>query len=295
MKAKATLKRKTPMKRGKPLRASPGKTAGKSQALRARGKSAKPPFTTSASRGRASASATWGPLPSTSASPPPSSPRASGGKTCRSRLSFRGGRVWVDFDAGASVEIDDAALSRFWGKVDRSGACWVWTGARGRRGYGVFSVHCPAAAGIGRTAKHARAHRLSWAIANQAAPPPDMDVMHSCDNPRCVNPDHLSTGTRLDNMRDCSQKGRVAKGDESGARRHPERLARGDRHGSKTMPHTVPRGARNGAATIKERDARNIRKMQATGLGKVKISRALGLPVGAVAGVVSGRSWAWLT
>lgn len=200
----------------------------------------------------------------------------------------------MDFDAGASVEVTSETLLRFWAKTNRSAGCWMWTGGKGRGGYGVFSIHCPASAGIGRAAKHVKAHRLSWTIANGAAPPSGCDIMHACDTPLCVNPAHLSAGTRLDNMRDCSRKGRVPKGDNSGARKHPERLARGDRHGSKTMPHRVPKGERVGSSVIKERDAKNIQALRATGLGKIKISRVLGLPVGAVAGVVSGKSWGWV-
>ena len=51
------------------------------------------------------------------------------------------------------------------------------------------------------------AHRYAYAMAN-GVNPGVMDVMHTCDNPSCVNPDHLRIGTRSDNMRDCVQKGR---------------------------------------------------------------------------------------
>ncbi len=80
-----TLKRKTPLKSGKPLRRSAAKTAGKSRAPSARAKSAKRPDTTSAARGKRSASATWGPLPPTFASPAPLSEKATPG-TSEARL-----------------------------------------------------------------------------------------------------------------------------------------------------------------------------------------------------------------
>ena len=57
--------------------------------------------------------------------------------------------------------------------------------------------------------KRVGAHRAAWMEANDAEIPKGLHVMHSCDNRRCVNPEHLSLGTRHDNMRDCAAKGRV--------------------------------------------------------------------------------------
>ena len=57
--------------------------------------------------------------------------------------------------------------------------------------------------------KRIGAHRAAWMEANDAEIPEGLHVMHSCDNRRCINPDHLSVGTRSDNMRDCAAKGRV--------------------------------------------------------------------------------------
>lgn len=90
-------------------------------------------------------------------------------------------------------------LERFWAKVDVQGPddCWEWTGARHAQGYG----HLRAA---GRTMK---AHRVS-ALIHFGPFDRRMDVRHTCDNPPCVNPNHLRVGTTLQNVRDCIDKGR---------------------------------------------------------------------------------------
>ena len=95
--------------------------------------------------------------------------------------------------------------SRFWSKVDKSGECWEWTGSFTSRGYGKM--------GICRMTKSA--HRLSAEI--HFGPIPDgMVVMHTCDNPSCVRPEHLRIGTYKENTRDCVNKGRIAHGTRQG-------------------------------------------------------------------------------
>jgi hypothetical protein len=83
-------------------------------------------------------------------------------------------------------------------RTDRSGDCWIWLGATTRDGYGVM--------GIGRNKQH-RAHRVSFEVFKGAIPE-GMVVCHTCDTPRCVNPDHLFVGTVSDNTQDMLRKGR---------------------------------------------------------------------------------------
>ncbi|MCP5014874.1 MAG: HNH endonuclease [Ketobacter sp.] len=69
--------------------------------------------------------------------------------------------------------------------------------------------------GYGKTAhggKHYKAHRVSWTL-NRGPIPPGMFVLHTCDSPPCVNPDHLFLGTHQDNMADKVSKGRQSKGE----------------------------------------------------------------------------------
>lgn len=68
-----------------------------------------------------------------------------------------------------------------------------------QRGYGGLTVR----------GKFTTAHRISWALFNGRYPKKQMDICHTCDNRKCINPKHLFIGTRSDNMMDCSRKGRL--------------------------------------------------------------------------------------
>lgn len=78
---------------------------------------------------------------------------------------------------------------RFWSKVDRSGACWIWKGSTGGKGYGHFYVD----------GRKIASHRVAYTIAVGEIPE-GMDIDHLCRNRRCVNPAHLEPVTHRENL-----------------------------------------------------------------------------------------------
>jgi hypothetical protein len=86
---------------------------------------------------------------------------------------------------------------RFWEKVEKTDTCWNWTAYK-QNGYGYFRVNN----------KIITAHRFSFQLKHNRLIKDKLCILHSCDNPKCVNPDHLSEGTQLDNINDMCNKER---------------------------------------------------------------------------------------
>ncbi len=91
----------------------------------------------------------------------------------------------------------ETLAERLWSKVHKTEGCWNWTGAQ-EHGRGRI------ASGTGRVL---RPSRVSWELQNGPIQN-GLFVLHKCDNPRCVRPDHLFLGTQKDNMHDMVSKGR---------------------------------------------------------------------------------------
>lgn len=88
---------------------------------------------------------------------------------------------------------------RFWRMINKTDTCWLWLGRpRISFGYGRIQLE---------NRQSVSSHRFSWELHNGPIPQ-GMSVLHKCDVPQCVRPDHLFLGTQLDNMRDRRSKGR---------------------------------------------------------------------------------------
>jgi hypothetical protein len=154
------------------------------------------------------------------------------------------------------MNIEDR-IREFWSRVDKSGSCWNWTGAKDVGGYGVFSF----------MGKRKTTHRLAWELENGCAATPGMVVMHLCDNPACCRPDHLKLGTYFENTLDCHNKGRW---------RSP----------------AVPFGESHHRAILNDKSVQAIRYFYDRGLARVcEISRFMDVSGSVVSNVINYKTW----
>jgi len=146
---------------------------------------------------------------------------------------------------------------RFRKNIQWTPTCWIWTGNRLVTGYGQF-----------RLTPHLKthkvlAHRMSWEIHNGPIPV-GMFICHKCNNPPCVNPDHLYAGTQKDNMQD-----RIVSG----------------RYGSQ------PKGSNHHATSLTEADIPVIRKRRANGERAMDIAADFHVAPSVVSGICRGVRW----
>lgn len=168
---------------------------------------------------------------------------------------------WEKLKSGRLIE-------RFWSKVNKNGPtmphmdtpCWVWTASKSNKGYGQF----------GFKPKNIGAHRFAYTITCGNIPD-DVMVLHRCDNPPCVRPDHLFLGTHGDNIRDMIAKGR---------------------NWQKTQPQKICHGERHHLSKLTVEAVKSIRQLHASGGMTVRqIAVQHGVSEGCAQSIVHRRTW----
>lgn len=148
-------------------------------------------------------------------------------------------------------------IDRFWSKVDAGGenGCWTWLAFKDRMGYGKIRAD-----GDARLA-----HRVSYEL-HRGSIPAGMMVCHHCDNPECVNPDHLFLGCSIDNVADMHRKGRHAKREQ-----------------------TARLGEDHGRSKLNSADINAIRA--AEGVSQRKLAKQYGVGQSQIQRILAGESW----
>jgi hypothetical protein len=141
--------------------------------------------------------------------------------------------------------------ARFLAKVNKiEGGCWEWTGYKSSKGYGRLKAN----------GSDLYAHRVAYEL--WVGPiPSGLDVRHKCDNPCCVNPDHLKTGTHQDNMDDKVERNRQIKGEN------------------------------HGNAKLTEDDVVEIRVLLGFGVYQRQIARQFGISQYIITRINTGKNW----
>lgn len=148
---------------------------------------------------------------------------------------------------------------RFWEKVNKRGPdeCWEWHGSK-VCGYGQIRQRRD------EGGKMEYAHRISWELAYGPIPEGKC-VLHRYDNRGCVNPAHLSIGTKVDNMRDRNEKGWQAHGESIGS------------------------------AKLTEQDVREICCFLDAGYSIIEIAKGYEVSQATISYIKTGETWSWLT
>lgn len=146
--------------------------------------------------------------------------------------------------------------------VEKTPSCWIWHGCKSEDGYGRFTSK--------HLGKRLRAHRFSWFL--KYGEEPINFGCHHCDNPICVNPNHLFDGTHSDNAKDMGRKGR---------------------HYLQVNPMRAMFGNANNKTKLNPDNVKDIRLSHLAGQSVGFLSRRMGISRQGVKDIITGKNW-WL-
>lgn len=156
--------------------------------------------------------------------------------------------------------------ARFWSKVDvrkSNNSCWYWKNPTHVFGYGMFAID----------KKHYTAHRLAL-IFFTGEEKKNMMVLHSCDNPACVNPNHLRWGTAKENTKDSIDRGRKTDPPRNG-----------------TLP-PIRYGEENPISIMTEKKVKQLRMDYSKGdVSHRELAKKYGISKSTVGQIVNYKSW----
>lgn len=151
---------------------------------------------------------------------------------------------------------------KFWERVDADqpeDQCWLWKSFTDPNGYGQLRWK------EGKTARYEAAHRFSYKLHNPGVDIAGQILLHSCDNPPCVNPKHVRPGTYDDNVKDAMAKGRHI------------------------------RGTRVATCKLSEPEVLEIISLYKSGLSKIQLSEKFSVSRTTISKILSGKQWSYLT
>ncbi|GAB6170593.1 HNH endonuclease [Paradesulfitobacterium aromaticivorans] len=151
-----------------------------------------------------------------------------------------------------SMSLIKPVEERFMSNVQKTDSCWIWTGHKANGGYGIFHANH----------KSYIAHRFYYAL-HHGPIPEHIKACHKCDNPACVNPDHIFLGTQSENLRDAVMKGR------------------------RNML-----GEDNPFSKLTEDNVLSLRRLYANGITKAELARRFQLSKTHVGRIISREVWA---
>lgn len=165
----------------------------------------------------------------------------------------------------ARIGQHDKPEIRFWENVRKTDYCWIWTASTNRKGYGRFTI------GGHSFSAHRYSYHLHYGSVHDG-----LCVLHKCDNPPCVNPDHLFLGTFAVNNADRAAKGRSASGERHHLVQHPETVE----------------GERNPFSKLTTAQVLEIRHLYAEGkTTQPKLGLLFGVSTSLVNAIILRHSW----